>query len=199
MQGAARTGLVGGDRLQSGEDAPDAELARRAATGDREAFEEIVHRHGEAVFRYLVRMLHGDVQDAEDALQSAWIKAWLGIDRFRGDSALRTWLFRIAGNEALAARRRMRAVPMDDLALAPRLPASAMSPETEVSALELRRQLDGALAELPWRQRAVWLLREIEGLAYEEIAEVLHTSPTVVRGQLHRARGTLAARMETWR
>lgn len=64
---------------------------------------------------------------------------------------------------------------------------------------ELREVLELALTELPWRQRAVWLLREIEELSYTEIAEILHTTPTVVRGRLHRARASLKVRMAQWR
>jgi RNA polymerase sigma-70 factor (ECF subfamily) len=178
---------------------PDAVLARRAGLGDRVAFAELVHRHGPSLFGYALHMLDGDLQDAEDATQAAWIKAWQHIDGFRGQAALRTWLFRIMANEVHNSRRRRRPVAVDDSLLEP-LPAHRhLEPESQLSSGELRQALEVALRELPWRQRASWLLREVEGLPYGEIADLLDTTPTVVRGQLHRARRTLAVRMVQWR
>ena len=72
-------------------------------------------------------------------------------------------------------------------------------PEQDAITRELWDTLSIALSELPWRQRACWLLRELDGLSYEDIARILGTTPTVVRGQLHRARRALALRMEQWR
>ncbi len=124
--------------------------------------------------------------------------AWRELPRFRGESSLRTWLFRIAANEALALRRRRRPIPVDDELLTPLVGRSTDSPEASASAEELQRALVLALGELPWRQRACWVLAEQEGLSYEEIASSLGTSVTVVRGQLARARRTLAIRMNQW-
>ncbi len=181
------------------DDAPtDAVLATQAALGDRAAFTVIVHRHGPRMYRYALRMLDGDHHGAEDAVQEALADAWVSLPRFRGESALSTWLFRLAANRVLAARRRRRPVPVDDRLLeAP--DAAEHGPQDTMQSALLWQTLDTALAELPWRQRASWLLFEIERLSYEEIAAVLDTSTTVVRGQLHRARGTLAVRMAQWR
>jgi len=177
----------------------DAVLARRGALGDRVAFAELVRRHGAALHRYAVRMLDGAHHAAEDALQEALTKAWLHLPGFRGDSSVKTWLFRLVANECHDARRRRRPQPVDDRLLAT-VPADERSdPDAVSTAVDLRAALELALGELPWRQRASWLLREVEGLSYAEIATVLRTSPTVVRGQLHRARATLAVRMEQWR
>lgn len=177
----------------------DRDLARWAALGDRAAFGTIVDRHGPAMFRYALRMADGDAAAAEDAVQEALAQAWFGLPRFRGDAALRTWLFTITGNAVLRARRRRRPISVDDRLLNT-VPAPAQrDPYRQVEAQELHRALVVALAELPWRQRASWLLRESEGLSYEEIADVLGTTTTVVRGQLHRARATLAVRMASWR
>jgi len=179
-------------------DAGDQDLARRAALGDRCAFAEIFHQHGAAMFRYAVHMLDGDTDEAEDAVQEALTQAWVHLPQFRGDSELRTWLFRITANSVLSARRRRRPVAVDDGLLT--VPAGPdTDPVDHAQHEELWVALDVALGELPWRQRASWLLRELEGLPYEEIAEILDTSPTVVRGQLHRARRTLAVRMAQWR
>lgn len=180
-------------------DRSDAVLARRAGLGDRQAFAEIFRRHSAALYRYALRMMDADHQAAEDVVQDALTKAWLGIDGFRGDAALRTWLFRLVANECINNRRRRRPIPVDDGLLARVTPAASDSAPMLASTEELRKALDIALLELPWLQRASWLLREIEGLSYREIADVLATSTTVVRGQLHRARATLKVRMATWR
>lgn len=177
----------------------DGALARRAALGDREAFTEIFHRHAPSMFRYATTMLDGDVLEAEDAVQNAMMKAWEKLPGFEGRSGLRTWLFRITANEVLQARRRRRPVPVDDHLLSSRTGRDDADPARQFAETELWQTLSVALGELPWRQRASWLLRELEGLSYAEIADVLETSEPVVRGQLHRARRTLAVRMEQWR
>ncbi|MEP6528151.1 MAG: RNA polymerase sigma factor [Nocardioidaceae bacterium] len=174
-------------------------LARRAALGDRASFAEIFGRHASALYRYAVRMLDGDHQAAEDAVQETMTKAWLNLDRFRGDAGLRTWLFRLLVNQCSDIRRRRRPIAVDDGLLSVLAADTAPEPAEAATVVELREALDLALLELPWRQRAAWLLREIEELTYAEIAEILGTSVTVVRGQLHRARATLAIRMAQWR
>lgn len=177
----------------------DEVLARRSGLGDRAAFAELVGRHGAALYRYAVRMLDGDHHAGEDAVQEALTKAWVHLGTFRGDSAPKTWLFRLVANECLSARRRRLPRPVDDQTLTEVPDDGGSAPEEVTVATDLRRALDVALIELPWRQRASWMLREVELLSYAEIAEVLQTSPAVVRGQLHRARANLAARMEQWR
>ena len=177
----------------------DSVLTRRGALGDRAAFAELVGRHGNALYRYAVRMLDGEHHAAEDAIQEALTKAWLHLDGFRGDSSVRTWLFRLVANECIDARRARRPRAVDDGALSRVTADPSWQPEAVAATDDLTAALDLALHELPWRQRASWLLREIEGLSYEEIAEVLGTTVTVVRGQLHRARSSLAVRMRQWR
>lgn len=177
---------------------PDGALVRRASMGDRDAFGEIAQRHGPSMFRYATSMLDGDVDDAEDAVQNALMKAWQGLPGFEGRSAVRTWLFRITANEVLQSRRRRRPVALDDALLSNRAARKDADPAHQFAEVELWQTLLLALAELPWRQRASWLLREVEGMSYDQIAAVLGTTETVVRGQLHRARRTLAVRMEQW-
>lgn len=172
---------------------------RRAALGDRQSFAEIFRRHTPALHRYAFRMLEADHQAAEDAVQEAMTKAWLKLDGFRGEAALRTWLFRLVANECSSHRRRRRPLAVDDGLLERLSPLGADEPATLATAVELREALDRALLELPWLQRASWLLREVEGLSYAEIAAVHAVGPAVVRGQLHRARATLAVRMAQWR
>ncbi len=185
--------------MVSVKDRSDGVLARRAALGDRASFAEIFERHAASLYRYALRMLDGDHQSAEDSVQEAMTTAWLKLDGFRGDSALRTWLFRLVSNECSDLRRRRRPIAVNDDLLTALTDASPPEPHEFASALELREALDLALMELPWRQRATWQLREVEDLSYADIAKILHTSVTVVRGQLHRARATLAVRMAQWR
>lgn len=179
--------------------ADDDHLARRAALGDRASFATLVRRHGPGLFRYAAQMLDGDVHAAEDCVQEALAKAWTGLPSFRGEAAPRTWLFRITANEVRTRRRRSRPVLHDSRLLEPLAAGDADDPHRRAVSAELWQNLQDALHELPWRQRASWVLRELEGLSYAEIAVVLQTSPTVVRGQLHRARRTLAVRMVQWR
>lgn len=182
------------------ERASDAALARQAGLGDSDAFTELFARHFHPTFRYGLHMLGGNEQFAQDAAQDAWIKAWRSLPDFRGESRFQTWIFRIVARQVLDIRRRKRPVLIDSSLLEPAAaPSSGVDPELRMVNLELWESLSLALAELPWRQRASWLLREFEDLSYDEIAKVLDTTPTVVRGQLHRARAALAIRMEQWR
>jgi len=176
----------------------DKVLATQAALGDRGAFADIVRRHGPSLYRYALRMLDGDHQGAEDAVQDALAAAWVNLPDFRRESALHTWLFRIGANRVLSERRRRRPVPVDDRLLSTQPEPGYRGPAQRAEHEHLWESLDLALTELPWRQRAAWILRELEGLSYAEIAQILHTTPTVVRGQLHRARRALAIRMEQW-
>lgn len=172
----------------------DDTLRRAAALGDADAFAEILQRHGPAVFRYARRLLN-DRGDAEEVVQDAFVAAWKAIPDFRGDASLRTWLFTITGRKAVDLLRKRRPTPVDDDAFSG-LTAVSADPGTTSGLLAA---LDAALAELPYLQRAVWLLREIEQMSYAEIAATLHTTPTVVRGQLARARAALQQRLEEWR
>ncbi len=177
--------------------APDVVLARRAALRDRTAFRVIVDRHGPALYRYAYRMLE-DAADTEDCLQEVLVAAWRGLPAFRGEAALRTWLFALTINQVrtFLRRRPPPAEPVDDLPLA--APERA-GPEQQALAGDLRAALDRALLELPLAQRSTWLLVEIEGLSYAEVAQVRGTTVDAVRGQLHRARRNLETRLEGWR
>lgn len=181
-------------------DASDAALARRAGMGDTEAFAELFARHFLSTFRYAVHMLDGDDDLAADAVQETWVAVWRNLSGFRNESQLLTWIFAIVSRKVLDARVRRRPVTVDDGLLEGRAaPAAEADPHHHLVNLELWESLSLALTELPWRQKAVWLLRELEGMSYSEIARVLDTTPSVVRGQLHRARRALASRMEQWR
>ncbi|WP_175539572.1 RNA polymerase sigma factor [Nocardioides exalbidus] len=189
-------------------DASDNALARRAGLGDRAAFEELFDRLFPGTLRFASHMLADDPVLAEDVVQDAWVKAWQALPEFRGTSKVQTWLFTIVQRTALDRRRLRRPLAVDNEILEPLARGDARTtltdrgegdPERAVLRRELWETLQLALSELPWTQRACWVLRELEDMSYGEIAHVLDTTPTVVRGQLHRARRTLAIRMEQWR
>lgn len=176
--------------------AADVVLARAAGLGDQGAFAELVRRHAPAMTRYARRML-GNEPDAQDAVQEALLSAWRGMGDFRGEAAVRTWLFRLVAAKAVSSRRRRRPDPVDTSAVERADPAAG--PAQQVRAGRLLADLQRALDGLPPGQRSVWLLREIERLGYAEIGEVLGMPTSTVRGQLARARAGVAARMAPWR
>ena len=176
----------------------DAALLRAARLGDTDAFGGIVERHGPGMRRY-ARFILGDEDDAADATQEALVSAWRGLGTFRGESSLRTWLFTLVSRRAADLQRRRRPVPVEEQQLEQRLPAAPDTASGTAVEAELLEALRSALQELPWRQRACWLLREVEGLSYDEIAATVGVTSGQVRGYLHRGRASLAERMEPWR
>ncbi|MFC4942297.1 RNA polymerase sigma factor [Pseudonocardia sp. GCM10023141] len=173
----------------------DLTLVVRAQEGDVRAFEVLARRHQAALYRLAVRVM-GDAAEAEDALQEALLDAWRRIDRFRGDSAFSTWMYRVVTNRCVAMLRKRRPVPVDEVAdvvVAPDSPSHAA--ELDAGMAALGRALQG----LPDEQRICWVLRELEGLGYTEIALITGASEDAVRGRIHRARVRLAEVMRPWR
>ena len=177
----------------------DAALVRAARAGDDRAFAEVVHRYGPGMHRYALRLVGGSHADAAEAVQDAFVSAWKSLETFAGASSLKTWLYRIVHRRAADLVRKRNAVPIDDQLL------SHLVPDAEDNALrgvldeELLKALQRCLDELPWHQRAVWLLRELEGMSYQEIAATLGLPEGSVRGHLHRSRRTVSERMARWR
>lgn len=180
-------------------EATDAALVRAARLGDEDAFGEIVDRYGPGMLRYARRLVGGNDSDAAEAVQEAFISAWRGLESFRGESSLRTWLFRLVHRRAVDLNRYRRPTPIDDELLSRMVRVADDNPLQDLLDGELLEALQQALDELPWNQRAAWLLREVEGLGYDEIAQALGTTVGSVRGQLHRGRRQLAERMARWR
>ncbi len=157
---------------------------RAAQAGDAAAFEELVRRHELPVYRLALRML-GSAPDAEDAAQETFVRAWRALPGFRAESALSTWLYRIATNHCLGVRGRaeVRTGPLTGEELDPR-----PGPERAALGRDALHHLKMAIAKLTPEQRAPLVLREFEGLSYDEIGEVLGLTPPAVKGRLHRAR-----------
>lgn len=170
----------------------DAVLARRAASADVAAFEQLYRRHHRRVHGVIVRLVGQAGARAEDLTQEAFVRAWQALPSFRFESAVSTWLHRLAANTALMELRSRRSRPWpedDDEAL-----ESVATPDTAGRAM-LGRELDRAVASLPPRARAVLVLHDVEGWKHEEIAAELGMAVGSSKAQLHRARGLLRARI----
>jgi RNA polymerase sigma-70 factor, ECF subfamily len=171
----------------------DADLVSRAQAGRLDAFEELVRRHRLGAYRVALRML-GDDSDAEDATQDAFVQAWRKLDGFRADAAFSTWMYRIVTNRCLnmlRARRRTEPLPTDR-------EAPASRPDRIAEGRWQVEDLQRAIGRLTPEQRAPLVLRELEGLSYEEIAGALELSIPAVKSRLHRARLELLAAMRPW-
>lgn len=176
----------------------DAELARRVAAGEQEAFKTLMRRHNQTLFRTARAILRND-GEAEDVVQEAYLLAYRAMGNFRGDAKLSTWLVRIVAN--LAIRRRQRqgrdrqlfaelpetsgeeALPMDK--------HDSANPEANAANGELRRLLEARIDQLPDLYREVFVLRGIEDLDVDETAAILGLPPATVRTRFFRARHLL--------
>ncbi|WP_067963649.1 RNA polymerase sigma factor [Nocardiopsis trehalosi] len=182
--------------MTAGSRTPDDPLVVRAQDGDPAAFEALVRRHQDTVYRIALRVL-GDPVDAADAAQEALVAAWRGLPGLDDPGVFRAWLYRIVTRRALnALRARVPETPADTVE-EPR--SAAAGPEQYTVAGGLRDALARALADLPPPQRVRWVLRELEDMSYEEIAETVDATPNAVRGRIHRARTHLVEALRPWR
>lgn len=173
----------------------DVTLVVRAQEGDVRAFEVLARRYQGPLYRVALRVT-GDHGEAEDALQEALLDAWRHLGRFRGEAAFSTWIYRIVTNRCVAALRRRRPLPDADAGTqvtTPDSPARAAELDAELAAL------GAGVQDLPYDQRVCWVLRELEGMGYAEIAEITGAGEVAVRGRIHRARVRLAEVMRAWR
>ena len=174
----------------------DAALVDRARTGDTAAFEALVRRYQQPVYRIAYRMLD-DPADAADAAQDAFLTAWRRLSTLRDGRTFPAWLYRIVTRRAMSlARARPSTAGLDAAA---GVPDAATGPEGHAVAADLGNALTAALRTLTPAARACWVLRELEAMSYEEIAGMLDTSPDAVRGRIHRARVRLVEVLATWR
>lgn len=164
----------------------DSDLVRRARDGDLDAYAELVRRYERRVRGVLARLLD-DERDIEEATQDTFVQAWRSLDRFRGDAAVFTWIYRIAANEALQRRRRKRLAenPLDE-----------RDAVREVDG-DLHRALLVELRALPWELRSAVVLRDVEGLSSEEAAAVLEITVASLKSRLHRGRLALRDALES--
>ncbi|MFC5287841.1 RNA polymerase sigma factor [Actinokineospora guangxiensis] len=173
----------------------DEALAARAAAGDAAAFDALVRAHTDLMYRVALRVC-GDPTDAEDVVQEAWIAAWRALPGFRADAKVSTWLYRVVSNTALAhLRRRKTAVSLTEVDVVDARP----TPEGQTLLQERAAAVHRAIAALEPSQRIPLVLRELEGLSYAEVAEVLGVDTTALHRRLHRARVALLAKLKELR
>ena len=174
----------------------DSHLVDRLRRGDPGAFEDLVIAYQHRVFGVALRML-GSRAEAEDLAQEVFARVHGAIAAFRGDAKLSTWLYTIASrlclNRLASSERRMVREGEETLT---RLASSHPSPVAELERSELETALHRAIAELPEERRIVVVLRDLEGLSYEEIAAALELELGTVRSRLHRARMDLREKLE---
>lgn len=180
--------------------ASDGLLARRASDGDSRAFEVLLRRHLSLMTAYAVR-LTGSRADASDAVQEASIAIWRELPTLTTPDAVRGWMMRIVSRKAFDLMRARKPVDdIDDEAVSNRLPVSESADPARLAITgDAMAGLREALDRLPALQRQSWILREVGGESYGEIAEHLGITTTAARGQLARARETLTREMEAWR
>jgi RNA polymerase sigma-70 factor (ECF subfamily) len=174
----------------------DPDLVDRLRRGNPAAFEALVIAHQHRVFGVALRML-GNRAEAEEIAQETFLRAHGALAEFRGEARLSTWLYAIASrlclNRLASSERRMARAGEETLL---RLPSGHANPVDELERGELEAALHRAIAELPEERRIVVVLRDLEGLSYEEIAETLSVELGTVRSRLHRARMDLKAKLE---
>ncbi len=185
----------------------DEALVARARQRDTAAFEELLGRHEDKVYRLVSRIMKNDA-DAQEVLQESFLSAWRNLDKFQGQSQFSSWLYRVAANAALMAlrtRRRRPSIPIEELA-AGTLDRAVLDggtavgpspgsrsdwskrPDDQFQSAELRSHIQTAVDALPETQRAVFLVRDVDGLSTEDTAALLGLSLPTVKTRLHRAR-----------
>ncbi len=183
----------------------DSELLARAQAGDVAAFEGLVERHRGRIYGLALRMLNSD-DDAAEVLQESFISAYRNLPNFRGDAQFGSWVYRIAANHALMRLRHRKVVsqvesPLEEPAFNDR--GSLMEEvsdfkdaEGQAMDKELRGAIEAATARLGEDYREVFVLKDLEGLSYEEIAEITGATVPAIKSRLHRARLSLRAAID---
>ena len=169
----------------------DRRLIAEVLAGNAEAFGELVGRYQDRLFNVAYRVLDNP-DDAADVVQDVFVNAYQSLKAFKGESELFTWLYRIAFNTAISFKRRRRGVvrldPTGDAGLDPPDRSAASVPAANIERSEDERVLAEAMAKLSPEHRTVLVLKDIDGLKYEEIADVMKVPIGTVRSRLHRAR-----------
>jgi len=186
---------------------PEAGLICRLRARDLGAFEQLVAEFERPVFSLCLRLL-GDAEEARDAAQETFLKVYRGLGSFRGEAGLKTWIYRIAINQAMNQRRWWRRRHRDETisleltrgqgetTLGNLLPGGAASPEAQAISSERERSIMRALDEIKPEYRIALVLREIEELSYEEIAQTLSISIGTVKSRIARGREELRRRVK---
>ena len=186
----------------------DRALIERCMRNDAAAFDEVVSRFKNKVYSYILRMV-GSEQDAEDITQEVFIRMYTSLASFRSQASLNTWLFRIASNLCIDHYRRGKKhqnvaysldepIDGDDSAQTRELPDTTYDPYRLLEQGEMSTQIEQALAKMPEKLRSVILLHDIEGLQYDEIAQVVGCPLGTVKSRLFNARTQLRELLSTY-
>jgi RNA polymerase sigma-70 factor (ECF subfamily) len=172
----------------------DDAVVARVLAGAHEAFEVLMRRHNQRVFR-AARAVLRDEAEAEDVAQDAWVRAYTHLRQFGGRSSFATWLTRIAIHESLARRRRRgRHTSLDEHTAT--LCAHTPAPDEALGTRQVAKAIETAIDTLPARYRTVFVLRDVEGLDTAETAACLDVPEATVKTRLHRARGLLRSHLD---
>ena len=178
-------------------------LVERVQAGERQAFDLLVSKYQRRLMRLVVRIVH-DPAEAEDVVQETFIKAFRALRHFRGDAAFYTWLYRIGINTAknylMAQHRRAPVSPRAAADAAETLgegdgPRDINTPESMLASKQIAKTVNAAMDALPVDLRTAILLREIEGLSYEEISDIMSCPIGTVRSRIYRAREVIAEKL----
>jgi len=183
--------------------ASDLSLINKFKNGDTSVFEEILLTYQDKIYNLCHRML-GSSHDAEDATQDVFLKAYQNLNKFKPDSSLYTWLFRIAVNTCIDYKRKpfleslFKTSKEGDVFVVDR-PADSPNPDRLYESKQINDAIQLALSRLSAKLRVVIVLKEIEGLSYDEIAEVLDVSMGTVKSRIFRAREEMKEPLEKFR
>lgn len=170
------------------------ELVRAAAGGDESAFAELVRTYENKAYHLALRMC-GNAEDASDIAQDAFLAAWRGLPSFRGEAGFSTWLYRLVSNAAIDHLRRTKHqranISLDDEELNLDAPDDSPTPQEAAESADLRNAVAKGLRELSDDHRTVLVMREVQELSYEEIAEALVLDLGTVKSRISRARTAL--------
>ncbi len=154
----------------------DRDLVEEVRNGKRQAFTELMRRHQEKIY-WTARRILGDHAEADDATQETFVKAFMNLGDFRGESSFYTWLYRIAVNVSLNAVRKRQIVDyLRESAIIDKLIPGGDDPHERLEWMDVQSNLERAVATLPEKQKAVFVMRYFDEMSYEEIAKVLKTS-----------------------
>ena len=188
----------------------DEDLVLRARKGDQAAVEDLVHRYQQKAYAIAYHFSDGNVQDAEDLTQEAFLRAFQNLERFRGDSSFYTWFYRILVNVCLDGRRRRNRwqkifLPWQkdsgDKGLSPEERPDPDAHERSLKTLsekELARDLQNSLRSLPEKQRLAFQLKALHGMSIQEVARAMGTAEGTVKSHLFRATHFLREKFKDW-
>jgi len=191
------------------EERSDGELMARVASGDEEAFRELIERHQDRVYGTVARMMGGAGPESEEVAQDIFLRVWRSAGQYRGDSKFTSWLMMVVRNlvfTRLGQRLRRREIDGEDL-VDPETGESSMEnqpetagrrPDENLACGELEKAVEAACSELPENQRLVVHLRQYEGMDLEEIVKVTGMSMMAVKALLFRARESLKKKLSAY-